>query len=85
MDNSTGEQFIESSSTLEIANAVKQQLSILRNIESNLTKKRILAESVDEWQNMALIMDRVFLIFFALVSFISTLTFLMNSYLHEYE
>ncbi|XP_056013106.1 neuronal acetylcholine receptor subunit alpha-10-like isoform X2 [Ostrea edulis] len=84
-DGGSGEQFVESSAASEIAKAVKQQLSILRNIENILTKKRILAESVDEWQNMAQIMDRVFLIFFALVSFTSSLTFLMNSYLHDDE
>lgn len=72
-----------SSATSEIVNCVKQQLSILGNIENILHKKRRLAESVEEWQAMAQIMDRVFLIFFALVSFIYSLTFLMNSYLQE--
>lgn len=78
------ENIVESSSaTSEIVNCVKQQLSILGNIESILNKKRKLAETVEEWQAMAQIMDRVFLIFFALVSFIYSLTFLMNSYLQE--
>ncbi|XP_061188673.1 neuronal acetylcholine receptor subunit alpha-10-like [Saccostrea echinata] len=77
------EHTVESSTSYEIMNVVKQQLSIIRNIENILTKKKKLAESVEEWQNMAQIMDRVFLVFFVLVSFISTLTFLMNSYLHE--
>lgn len=78
------ETIVESSpATSEIVNCVKQQLSVLRNIENTLHKKRRLAESVEEWQAMAQIMDRVFLIFFALVSFIYSLTFLMNSYLHD--
>eukprot|EP00105_Crassostrea_gigas_P000414 XP_011412229.1 PREDICTED: neuronal acetylcholine receptor subunit alpha-10 [Crassostrea gigas] len=72
-----------SSATSEIVNCVKQQLSILGNIENVLHKKRTLAESVEEWQAMAQIMDRVFLIFFTLVSFIYSLTFLMNSYLQD--
>lgn len=78
------ETIMESSSaTSEIVNCVKQQLSILGNIENVLHKKRTLAESVEEWQAMAQIMDRVFLIFFTLVSFIYSLTFLMNSYLQD--
>lgn len=78
------ETIVESSSaTSEIVNCVKQQLSILGNIENVLHKKRTLAESVEEWQAMAQIMDRVFLIFFTLVSFIYSLTFLMNSYLQD--
>ena len=42
-----------------------------------------MAESVEEWQTMAQIMDRVFLVFFALVSLISSLTFLINSYMQD--
>ncbi|XP_022321062.1 neuronal acetylcholine receptor subunit alpha-10-like [Crassostrea virginica] len=73
----------ESSSTSEIVSCVKQQLSLLSNIELIIRKKRKMAESVEEWQTMAQIMDRVFLVFFALVSLISSLTFLINSYMQD--
>ena len=73
----------ESSTTSEIVNCVKQQLSLLSNIEHIIRKKRKMAESVEEWQTMAQIMDRVFLVFFALVSLISSLTFLINSYMQD--
>lgn len=63
---------INDSTNSEIVLTLQKQLNIMRNIEHNLQEKKRLDSIIEEWQLLAVVLDRVFLIFFCLFLIIST-------------
>lgn len=67
------------SSNSDIIATLQRQLQVIKNIEKNLQERKRLDAIIEEWQLLAQVLDRVFLLFFFCFMFISTMAILLRS------
>ncbi|CAC5411108.1 Neuronal acetylcholine receptor subunit alpha-9-I,Neuronal acetylcholine receptor subunit alpha-9-II [Mytilus coruscus] len=67
------------SATSDIIITLQKQLQIIKNIEKNLQEKKRIDSIIEEWQLLAIVLDRVFLLFFFLFMTVSTLAIILRS------
>lgn len=63
----------------ELMQTLKKTLDSVRAVEKYINDRKRLEETVEEWQLVAQVLDRVFLIMFILISVISTMSILLKS------
>lgn len=67
------------SSSSDIIATLQRQLQVIKNIEKNLQEKKRMDAIIEEWQLLAQVLDRVFLLFFFSFMSISTMAILFRS------
>lgn len=67
------------SASSDIIITLQKQLQIIKNIEKNLQEKKKIDSIIEEWQLLAIVLDRVFLLFFFLFMTVSTLGIILRS------
>ncbi|CAG2243093.1 neuronal acetylcholine receptor subunit alpha-9-like [Mytilus edulis] len=67
------------SASSDIIITLQKQLQVIKNIEKNLQEKKRIDSIIEEWQLLAIVLDRVFLLFFFLFMTVSTLGIILRS------